>query len=252
MDKINEFSDVHAHFQRGPWESVLSEAAHFGLKRVVCAATSPNDFSSVRAVGQACGPVEVFTAYGVHPWSASETAAHMSDEWEKELEKFLRTESKRVSGVGEIGLDFALRGLDERGRAVQRDFFMRQLAVADRLARATTIHAVGCNEEMVETVRKYKNIPLILMHGWNASADALRRLEVGNVYFSFSPRDVKRAHPAIAAAPAERILLESDYPSFSPTSILALAENIAAIRRTPIERFVEQTAANEREFFSKW
>lgn len=186
------------------------------------------------------------------------------DDWEKTLLLFLtgsdaEKEGRFLPGVGETGLDFALRDLDDEGRRIQRAFFRRQLEIADDLKRPVILHSVRAADEVGKTLRSFPEIPLVLFHGFVGTPNGMERDE--RVFFSFSEREIRQENrkgatavrSVIEIAP-DRILLESDYPSTrnEPADLHETGKRIAESVHRPTEDFLAKIHQNEDDFFRRW
>lgn len=284
------WSDAHFHPDGltddniGPF---FERAKSASVGRLICAASSlyrpeeiseqrggrlnPDRFEAVQRTARFgarfWGEPRVWTAFGVHPWSveSTEKASALSTNegasgWEEILRRFLTADDPAVPappGLGEIGLDFALRRINQERKKRQRDFFVRQLEIAEEFRRPVVIHSIRAENETLDSLSSFPNIPLILMHGFAGREETVKRLADLGAYFSFSAREVGeknlKGRAAILAAPADRILLESDFPSGGePSEIPQTAERIAALRDEPFDRFAERIHSNESAFFREW
>lgn len=293
MSNVNfpfHWSDAHFHSDGLSDENIgpfFERAKGASVGRLICAASTlcgmekiseqyggrlnPDYFAAIQRTAhfgaQVRGEPCVWTAFGVHPWSveSTENASALSvDEgepgWEEILRRFLTAADPAVPappGVGEIGLDFALRRLNQERKKRQRDFFVRQLEIAEEFRRPIVVHSVRAGNETFDLLAAFPRLPLILMHGFAGQGEMIERLADLGAYFSFSAREIGaenlKGRAAILAAPADRILLESDYPSGGePSEIPQTAERIAALRGETFDRFAERIQFNESAFFQKW
>lgn len=169
----------------------------------------------------------VSPAFGIHPWRvSSEEVAHSLER----LPELLSSIPK--AWVGEIGLDGC------KGRPpmpLQRRFLHRQLALARQFQRSAVVHLVHAWEDGWSVLREFDDVSVVL-HGFHGSEGVLRRfLSLPRVRFSLG-FDVLAPAPRFAAAiraiPADRLLVESDWPfrGHSPAELPALLSTIAKIR----------------------
>ena len=147
--------------------------------------------------------------YGIHPWYAGE--------WDEESKEELLSllDADPSAGVGEIGLDSKHGGVP-----LQRKVFEEQLDIASEYGRTVTVHMVGCENEVLESVRGHaKGVPVIL-HAFKSESYAKPFCEAG-CYFSIGPRLLAKSRENVSrilsAIPGDRILVESDAPHFPKT-----------------------------------
>lgn len=271
-------SDVHAHLQDGRFGDDLTvyfeRAKARGVRRVVCCGTSPADWKKTAAIAKKYP--DVFPTFGVHPWNVG----RIDGDWTTPLKMML--DATGCAALGEVGLDFAVRNLDA---AAQEAALRTQLEIANERALPVVVHSVRANDLTLKILRDYSKVPVWLLHSWTATEAEIERALALNVFFSFSPRCVApnavRARETVAKVPRDRILVESDAPtplppngygkplspiaSFAvesrdldgvllsaPASVVDVAEEIAALRKTPIDEFYRQLALNEKRFFQAW
>lgn len=199
--------DAHIHLQDAGDEArrILEEAAANGVGRFFCNGSAPSDWKEVRALAASFKSVVPF--FGIHPWYINDAGAG----WESGLEEYLRDGTSRV---GEIGLDKARRTMNfER----QTDMFRRQLEIVVRMKRPFAVHCVQAWEALIAELARYNTgrIPFIV-HWFSGSPEVALELIKAGGYISFSPRlldeGAEKHRASFARVPADRMLLETDYP----------------------------------------
>ncbi len=205
--------DTHTHLQDlsfGPDRGkVVENARKQGVLKLLCCATGPGDWE---AVYQLALKYEGFLvpAFGVHPLYLE----GLVEGWEERLEGYL---NKIPSAVGEIGLDFQVKGADAEKQEI---VFQKQLELAEKYERPVSVHCRKAWEALLKIWREKGRKVKTVMHSYSGSADTLKILLKGDVFFSFSgaltrPGHVK-THTALSAVPHERILFETDSPDLIP------------------------------------
>lgn len=194
-------------------------------------------------------------AVGVHPHNAT----GYTDELERALAERLR-DDKRVSAVGEIGLDYHY---DLSPRDVQRSAFRRQLALARGAGLPVILHVREAHDDAFAIMAE-GGFPEAgtLLHCYNLDEAELRRWVDAGCYIAFGgPLTFKKADEVREAAkivPLDRLLTETDAPYMTPEPLRGIAcepahtvwtaDLMATVRgaETPEERaaFFEQLYAN--------
>lgn len=283
-------TDVHVHLQDKRFGETWDETARYlerarerGVVRCVCAATSPADWNRTAQIARHFS--NVIPTFGVHPWFYDK----ISGDWLAPLKMLLDStfvnDFNARPALGEVGLDFVVRKCDENVKKNQEETLRAQLQLADERAIPVVMHSVRANERVLACMKEFSNVPVWLLHGWNATAnDVERACELG-AFFSFSKRNVsphaKRGRETVAFVPRDKILLESDGPTpvppngydvddpnwqtkvvqtrgqegfllDEPASVLATGREIAAIRNMDVDDFFRQIEVNERRFFAHW
>lgn len=213
------YIDCHVHLQDEPLradDAFFAEMNSLGVTGWLCNATSPADWETVRQLSHR--EPGVIPCFGVHPWFV-ET---VGDGWLDTLREYLQA---TPSPVGEIGLD---RLREPRDEARQQTVFLAQLELAHELNRPVMIHCVKAWEWLMDLLRNSPGVPGLLLHGFGGAADLIEPLAAMGAYFSFSGSALntyhKRARAALAAVPADRLLIETDAPALMPPEAYRLRE----------------------------
>jgi len=153
----------------------------------------------------------IYAAVGVHPHDAKT----YDDNIEEQFRQFLKR--KKVVAVGEIGLDFYR---DLSPRPIQKEIFIRQLELAIEVKKPVVIHT---REAFTETVAIVETYAHRLVGGvFHCFPGTLRDAhEVINLGFYISVGGVvtfpkAKMSEVAAAAPLDKILLETDSPYLAP------------------------------------
>lgn len=244
-----EFIDLHIHLQDYKLNfatDIVKKAQKSGLKKMVCAGTSPDDWEQVAAWAREY-PQTIVPAFGLHPWQVTKE----NSGWEEKLRGFLSAFPGSL--VGETGLDGLKPDIN-----LQRADFGRHLELAAELKRPLIIHAVRAwhlfNDVWPRLPEKF------MFHSFNARPEQLREIIRRGGYVSFNASILRnRDFETIAAAvPADRILLESDGPYQPPVKgevstpffIPLLLRRLAAARGCDEEELAQSVFHNSQEFIN--
>lgn len=159
---------------------------------------------------------------GVHPWQA-----HLVDDvaaYAARLERAVAAHPAAI--VGEIGLCKCAKNArgptKSAGLAAQRAVFAAGLAVAAKLGRPASVHAVKQHAPLKAALAAIDGAPRVALHSFSGTAHHVADLlAVGtsSLFFGFShtinvemngSRGLDALKKAIAAVPADRLLVESD------------------------------------------
>lgn len=231
----------------------LAEAL-LGAEAFLCCATSLADSRAV--VSLAAREAKVFAAIGVHPAFCDEQALpHLQES----LEDILRVQPERIRAVGEIGLD-ARKG--QPPQVLQEAFLREQLSFAGAHGLPVSLHCVQAAQRLWEALRA-EGIRRGAVHGFSAGRELARQFLDQGMYLGIgmaaSRENARRAREAIAYAPLDRLLLETDSPSMPPPGYGAVnmpetirlpARVVAEIKQLDIETVWAQTFENACTLFS--
>lgn len=252
--------DSHCHLQYGglveDQSAILDRAREAGVGAFLNISTRQSEWDAVVATAER--EPDVWASVGIHPHEAD---AH-ADLGAKALRA--ATESERVIGIGETGLDYYY---DKSDRQVQRDLFRMHIGVARDVQLPVIIHTRDAESETLEILRDEKargDFPA-LIHCFTASeefADAVLELGLsislsGIVTF----KNAQELKQVAAKIPAERLLVETDSPFLAPVPhrgkpcqpafVRDTAEYLAELRGEPFDALASRTTENFYTLFAK-
>jgi len=208
-------TDSHCHLDfpdfEGQLDEIISRAAQAGVTRMVTICTRLRNEPAVRAIAETYDPV--FYAAGTHPMSAAEEPLATVDELVS-----LAAHPKFV-GIGETGLDYHYTA---DSADVQKRSLRIHIEAAQRTGLPLIIHARAADADMADILSaEHRNAPYSCVMHCFSSSDALAKAALNlGFYLSMSgiaafpkSRDLR---DIFAAAPIDRILVETDAPYLAP------------------------------------
>lgn len=257
--------DSHAHYfdkwiegcADGADKILREDVFGRGIAAVINVGTSSE--TNGRCIAQARKYENMYCAVGIHPEDAQLNALSLEAEMEK-LRSLLegRAENKIVA-IGEIGLDYHV---DEPDKRLQSEFFNAQMALASEIGLPVIIHDRDAHGDCFETVLKYPDVKGVF-HSYSGSPEMALELIKRGWYISFSGvltfKNARKALEAAAAAPLDRILIETDAPYLAPVPFRGrmnhsgllgyTAEALALVKGLTKEEVIRATAENTRRLF---
>ncbi|HBB81812.1 MAG TPA: LuxR family transcriptional regulator, partial [Sulfitobacter sp.] len=215
MTDTPHITDSHCHLDfeslAADLPAVIARAGEAGVTRMVTICTRLKNEPSVRAIAEAHDPV--FYAAGTHPMSAAEEPLTSVDEL------LSLTQHPKMVGIGETGLDYHYTA---ESAEVQKTSFRIHIAAARESGLPLIIHARDADDDMARILREEhaKGAYSCVMHCFSSSAELARAaLDLG-FYLSMSgitafPKS-QELRDIFAAAPLDRILVETDAPYLAP------------------------------------
>jgi len=215
MTDTPHITDSHCHLDFpeliAELPDVIDRAAQAGVARMVTICTKLKNEPEVRAIAEAHAPV--FYAAGTHPMSvASEPMATLDQ---------LLTIAKhpKMVGIGETGLDYHYTA---ESAQMQQDSLRIHIAAARETGLPLIIHSRDADEDMARILREEhaNGAYTCVMHCFSSSAELARAaLDLG-FYLSMSgitafPKS-QELRDIFAAAPLDRIVVETDSPYLAP------------------------------------
>ena len=229
---------------------VLDRARAAGVRRMVAICTRQRNLDAVRGIAEA--HAGVFWAFGTHPMSVHEEPPLSVDDLVA-----LAAHPKLVA-IGETGLDYHYTA---ETAALQQDALRIHCAAAAETGLPLVIHARDADGDVARILsEEHANAPFsCVMHCFSSGAGLARAaLDLG-FYLSMSgiaafPRS-QELRDIFAAAPLDRILVETDSPYLAPPPHRGKRNEpafVAHTARTGAElfglSFEEFAAATERNF----
>lgn len=276
--------DTHCHLMESHFEadlaSVLERSALAGVGKILnlgCHVAGSRRSAEMCAGGG--GAVRIFGSQGVHPHDADQ----MNEEVMQEFRATIRANSM-IRVVGETGLDYFYMN---QSRTVQLASLRMHMRLAEEVGLPVSIHCreasdgparevamesggVGAHDvlsarrDIIAVLREFPRVRCV-MHCFaqdRAYADEVLAMRAGHI-ISFSgtvtyPRaDEVRA--VAAAAPVDRIVVETDAPYLAPQScrgrrnepafVVETAKFVAELRGVPFDEFAAVTTRNAERFF---
>jgi len=189
--------DTHAHL-----EEILCDTRG-GVEHIILAAadlkTSKNNLKLAKKYDY------LYPAIGIHPQSPSEKMEN--------LEKII---TKDVIAIGECGLDYSDDNYDEKKQIIN---FRKQIELAKKYKLPLIIHARKAVDEVIEILKKYKNISGVF-HCYAGGNKRIKKvIELGqNWYFGIDGNLTYEDGlvDVVKNIPKDRLILETDCPYLTP------------------------------------
>jgi TatD DNase family protein len=242
--------DTHCHLgssrYRKDRDEVMARARRAGITRFVEVAYDLP--TSERSIALAAEHEDMWATIGLHP---HEVAKAPADAFER-LQHL--ASAKKVVAIGECGLDFYR---DLSPRELQRDWFERQIALANERSLPLVVHVRDAMDEALDRLERARPKRPGIMHCWSGNAaQALRAAELGfGLGFGGSlTYGIGELEEAARAVPDTALLLETDAPYLvpepkdtkrnEPALMTRVRARLAVLRGTSEEAIDDVTTAN--------
>ena len=215
MSQTPQITDSHCHLDfpdfDGQMDDIIARAAEAGVTRMVTICTRLRLEPQVRVLAEAHAPV--FYAAGTHPMSAADEPMATVDEL------IALSRHPKMVGIGESGLDYHYTA---ESAEEQQTSLRIHIAAARQTDLPLIIHARDADDDMAQILgEEFRNGAYsCVMHCFSSTATlATAALDLG-FYLSMSgiaafPRS-QDLRDIFAAAPVDRILVETDAPYLAP------------------------------------
>jgi len=239
--------DAHCHLEHrllaGKTGEIIARARAAGVERAVSAGSNLANNRKILELA-ARHPDFIRPLAGLSPHDAN------SEGLEENL-SFIRSSRAKLAGIGEIGLDYHHFKKPEERRK-QQAVFEAQLALAEELGLTTVIHSRDAEKEVMATLKTYGG--RVVMHCFMKPALVKECVERG--YFVSIPTvDCEDRKKAIAAAPLENLLCETDSPFLwraglnEPANVKTVYGEIARVKNADFNNVAGQVYSNALKAF---
>lgn len=255
--------DSHCHLAgdefAGDVEAVIARARAVGVHGALCILEAGRDVEHERARDLWRLWEGVRFAMGVHPHQAGAWTGRVAAAVELVRQRLAANPAARA--VGEIGLDYHY---DFAPRAVQRDVFAAQAALALELDLPVVVHAREADADVVEVLQaagagRLRGVFHCFTGGERLARQALDlgfHLSLSGIVSFPNARVVREVARLV---PDDRLLVETDSPYLAPVPyrgqrnepahVVAVATAVAAARGAPAAQIEERTTANYEALF---
>lgn len=251
--------DTHCHLDAGEFDAdrdrIVDGARAAGVAMIVVPAIGAVNFAAVRTLAHRHD--NCCYALGIHPMyvdrSADEDLERLRDEVERSMP------DPRFVGIGEIGLDHFVPGLD---RDRQERFLEFQLKLAREFELPVILHVRRAQDPVLKHLRRHRPLTGIA-HAFNGSLQqAAMFVELGFALgfggaFTFTrARQIRRL---LQQLPAHAHVLETDSPDIppawlmpardapprnTPAEVAGIARSFAELRQCGLEQALQATGEN--------
>ncbi|MBE6142440.1 MAG: TatD family deoxyribonuclease [Erysipelotrichaceae bacterium] len=209
--------DTHCHVYDEKYVEGEIEVIKKSIQEGVGLFMVPGDniINSKKAIELASLFPEVYCAIGVHP---SDVESLDIEEVISQLKELYKT-SNKIKAIGEIGLDkYWVK--DEKIIAKQKEFFIRQIELANELKLPIIIHDRDAHEDTLKILKEHPPLYGGVMHCFSGSVEYLKEILSLGLYIGLDgPVTYKNAitpKEVAKVVPLDRLLVETDSPYLTP------------------------------------
>ncbi len=251
--------DSHAHLDLKKFDNdrdiVIENAKQCGISHIINIFLSPEAYAERKGYFDA--HENIFFSLGIHP---SDGLKFNEQTLQAMRQCFIN--DKRLRAVGEIGLDFYW---DHCPKDVQLQIFVEQLNLARELKKPVLIHSREATDATIALLEKegFVDYPL-LWHCFGGNEAELKQIIHHGWYVSIPgavtyPKN-EQLRKAAAAAPLDKLMLETDCPYLAPQEwrgernepalSVFTAHCIAKAKNINVAELWQHCGDNARKFFN--
>jgi TatD DNase family protein len=261
--------DTHCHLDApefaGALPDIVSRAASQGVKAILLPTVQASDWEQAKNLANQYGnqiPGLVYTL-GIHPLYINKVQESDVITLKNQIEQSLT--DPRFVGIGEIGLDYFVEGLDPQR---QEYFLHAQLDLAQQFQLPVILHVRRSQDAILKALRKRK-VPGGIAHAFNGShQQAEQFIELGFKLGFGGAATYERAlqiRRLLKELPLECILTETDAPDIppawlkeeggrfnEPALLPRIAQRLADTRSISEEVFSKAVWQNAMQALPRW
>lgn len=205
MDEVIRFSGL------GVAENI-ELARQVGIRRMVQIGCDANDSAWAEQIARQHD--EVIAAVALHPNVAARlTDTELSQAWQRI--DALAGAGEHVRAIGETGLDY-FRTKTSEGITRQQQSFVRHIELAKAHGLTLAIHDRDAHQDVLDILDRQGWPERVIFHCFSGDQEFARRVLEHGAWLSFAGNVTYKANQqlreALAIAPADRILAETDAP----------------------------------------
>jgi len=276
-DKIsNMLVDSHAHLNFLAYNNDLSEVVKRSLAEDVWVVNIGSKYDTSKKAVEIAEKYEgVFAVVGLHPIHSTPGLVKIKTDPEEgdfnvtgedfDINKYRElARSKKVVGIGEIGLDYYYRPKTKTKlqlfKEKQKEAFLDQLGLAKELKLPVVFHCRMAHDDLLGILRErsgFSGVVHCFTGNWEQAKEYLGMgffLGLNGIMFKLDLDEV------VKKTPLERILIETDCPYLTPPQAGAsrnepifvkhIAERIAELRGMDYREVAEATTLNAKKLFN--
>lgn len=244
--------DIHAHLCFGDYDKDLDEVIAKCKEElagvIVGTARYEEGMKALSTVSK--HPGFLFPTLGFHPTEGGKDPERIME--------MIKSNSEKIVGVGEVGLDYHWEKDQEKQR-IQKERFSKFIELAEKLSKPLVIHSWDAESECYEMVKD--SGAKSIFHCFSGKRDLAKKIVSRGFYVSISTQVLfsKNIRKIAKDMPLDKLLLETDSPFLSPDkgkdprnypwNIKLSAEKIAEIKNISKEEILEKAKENAIRVF---
>lgn len=246
--------DIHCHLEFIERKKEVLREAKEKMKAIITSCADPKNAEEILNLKKDYKNF-LFLSLGFHP----EYLKNYKENQIKNYLNFIKKKRKEIVAIGEVGLDYS-QSCEDIDRERMKEVFLKFIDLAKELNLPLVIHARDAFNDVLEILEN-KGAKKVCLHCFSGSEGNLKEALNLNYFISFATNlCYTKKHPRLARkTPLERIFLETDSPWLNPDNpkklenrpwkIAKSAKVLASLKNISVEKVLEITTNNAKEFF---
>lgn len=246
--------DAHCHLDfpalSGAVPDILASMDSAGIGRIVIPGVRRADWQRVLTTAER--DPRLSPCLGIHPWYVEEHCEADIAALEDALQN-----SKCVA-LGECGLDRIFGDVEQ-----QLPLFEAQVELASQTQWPLVVHSVRTHEPVMKALSRQNLRAGVLIHAFAGSPEQAAQLTAKGIFLGvggvITYKRARKTRQAVAEAPLESLILETDAPDMppegvekgrnTPLNLMRVFEALCELRAEPPDVVATTVNANARKFF---
>ena len=248
--------DTHCHIHSADYpldsEEVIERAHYANVMQMICVGTSVSD--SNLALNFADEHEGVFATVGIHPQNINDNV--------DDIENILKTNSQKIVGVGEIGLDY-FYGKNDREKQIS--LLRKQIELAIKYDLPISFHVRNAYDDFWTILDDFYQPIRGVLHCFTGTDQDVKMGLKKSFYFGINGistfTKIESQKNMFKNLPLDKIILETDAPFLTPDPLRGkiktnepayvkeIAEHASIERQVSFEKIATATTANARSLF---
>jgi TatD DNase family protein len=239
--QLTEMADAHCHLDLVTNPELIKEAISQGVRTIITNGVDTK--SNVKSIEMADNK-NIFAMLGIDPEHSNVT--------DEELEfniKLIRQSQGKITGIGEIGLDYG-KVKETVPLEQQKKVFGRFLDLAKELNLPVSIHSREALDDVLHMLEE-RNMEMVHIHFFEGSVQQAKEIERKGYMISIPPIQSSKRSKVIKEIAIDNIMAESDSPvvGASPKDVEKSIAIVAEAKILDIKRAAEVLTQNTKRFF---
>jgi TatD DNase family protein len=239
--QLTEMADAHSHLDLIADPNLIRDSISYGVRTIITNGVDTK--SNIRSM-EIADNKNVFAMLGIDPEHANVTKEELNFNI-----GLVRQNAKRISGIGEIGLDYG-KVKDTVAADRQRMVFGAFLDLAKELDLPVSVHSRDAIEEVVQILSE-KDMKSVHIHFFEGSSQQAREIGKKGWMISVPPLSSSKRSKIIKEIAIDNIMAESDSPivGATPRDVEKSIRIVAEAKMIGFERAAELLTQNTKRFF---
>lgn len=248
-----KYVDVHAHLNEEIFDKDRDEILKNCKEKEIFVINCSGDKKENKKSLDLLKSSNVKICMGIYP---TKTAEISDDEFFEEID-FIKKNIEKISGIGEVGLDFHwIKDKEKQERQIER--FKEIIWLANKNKLPLNVHSRKAEREVIKILSESANVPVIL-HCFGGSLNLASEGIKNGFHFSIPPIVIRSGSfkALVRKVPIQQILSETDSPYLGPdrerndpTNIPLVIKQIAETKKMDFDAVQKQLLKNAQKVFN--